>query len=249
MPECTDRFFIPPPTPTSETRKDADENLLPVYLDEKGGRLLWSGDFPLPEIDSRVFVKMNNIGWSLVKGYYASAGYVGVMTLPINPPAWLCEQWLTEQDSISPEWAKQGIGYEFGSELSLAEPAKSSSLQDVVLTLQYCLETFEAACQCGKCDPCRQGRRDIRTAISIVEELDWPIDTVVGKQCCRFVLQRAGVKAEFDGLRTVIDFVRDFLPPSLVLHDSATRAEVAAMAARKNWTLVEKKGTTHAPQE
>jgi len=249
MPECTDRFFIPPPSPTSETRTGEDDNLLPVYLEENGGLLLWSGDFPLPAIDSRVFVNVNNIGWALVKGYYASAGYLGVMTLPINPPMWLCEQWLEDKDSERPEWAKQGIGCEFGSELSLVEPAKSNGLQEVVLTLQYCLETFEATCQCEKCDPCRRGRRDIRRAISIVEEFCWPIDTPAGIQSPRFVLQRAGVKAEFDGLRTVIDFVRDFLPPSIVLHDSATRAEVAAMAARKHWTLVEKKGTTHAPQE
>ena len=89
MPESTDRFFIPPPTLTSETRTGIDDNLLPVYLDENGGLLLWSGDFPLPAIDSRVFVKINNIGWALVKGYYASAGYLGVMTLPIQPESLL----------------------------------------------------------------------------------------------------------------------------------------------------------------
>jgi len=164
------------------------------------------------------------------------------MTLPINPPMWLCEQWLEEKDSDRPEWAKQGIGCEFGSELSLVAPAKSNGLQEVVLTLQYCLETFEATCQCGRCDPCRRGRRDIRGAISIVEEFGWPIDTAAGIQSPRFVLQRAGVKAEFDDLRTVIGFVRDFLLPSLVLDDSATPAEVAAFAARKDWTLTDKGG-------
>jgi hypothetical protein len=171
MPALVERFFIPPPIPTSETKKDANDQLLPVYLDEKGRPLLWSGGFPLPAIDSRVFVKMNNIGWALVKGYYASAGYVGVMTLPLSPPAWLFEQCLEDHDPDRPEWAKKGIGCEFGSELSLVDSAKNNDLQDVVLTLQYCLETFEATCQCGGCDPCTQGKRDIRRAISKVEDL------------------------------------------------------------------------------
>jgi hypothetical protein len=57
MPEFTERFFIPAPVPTSETKKDADDNLLTVYLDQQGEPLLWSGDFPLPAIDTRVFVK------------------------------------------------------------------------------------------------------------------------------------------------------------------------------------------------
>jgi hypothetical protein len=43
-------------------------------------------------------------------------------------------------------------------------------LRSVVLTLQYCLETFEHTCQCGQCDPCTRGRSDIRKAIRIVED-------------------------------------------------------------------------------
>jgi len=41
----------------------------------------------------------------------------------------------------------------------------------IVLTLQYCLETFEQACQCGECDPCTQGQADIKEAIAAVETL------------------------------------------------------------------------------
>jgi len=40
------------------------------------------------------------------------------------------------------------------------------------------LETFEAACQCGRCDPCRAGSEDIRKAISIVEEFEAGEQTV-----------------------------------------------------------------------
>ncbi len=44
------------------------------------------------------------------------------------------------------------------------------TLQKVVLTLQYCLETFQDSCQCGECDPCTQGQDDIKEAIRAVEE-------------------------------------------------------------------------------
>jgi len=45
------------------------------------------------------------------------------------------------------------------------------TLKNVALTLQYCLETFEQACQCGECDPCTQGQADIREAIAAVEAI------------------------------------------------------------------------------
>lgn len=37
----------------------------------------------------------------------------------------------------------------------------------ILNTLQYCLETFEQACQCGQCDPCTLGQRDVLKAIDI----------------------------------------------------------------------------------
>ena len=46
-----------------------------------------------------------------------------------------------------------------------------SNLQAVILTLQYCLETFEQTCACASCDPCTRGQEDIRQAIRIVEEM------------------------------------------------------------------------------
>jgi NADH:ubiquinone oxidoreductase subunit F (NADH-binding) len=48
---------------------------------------------------------------------------------------------------------------------------KTEPLQDVILTLQYCLETLEQACQCGRCDPCTKGRKDIVRAIRTMENL------------------------------------------------------------------------------
>ncbi len=47
---------------------------------------------------------------------------------------------------------------------------RKQSLQSVIFTLQYCLETFEQACQCGRCDPCTRGQEDIRRAIRIIED-------------------------------------------------------------------------------
>jgi NADH:ubiquinone oxidoreductase subunit F (NADH-binding) len=59
------------------------------------------------------------------------------------------------------------------------------SLRDVILTLQYCLETFEATCQCGRCDPCTKGQDDIRSAISALEELERPqCDAVGDRSAC-----------------------------------------------------------------
>jgi NADH:ubiquinone oxidoreductase subunit F (NADH-binding) len=48
---------------------------------------------------------------------------------------------------------------------------KTKPIQDVILTLQYCLETFEQTCQCGRCDPCTKGRKDIARAIRTMESL------------------------------------------------------------------------------
>jgi NADH:ubiquinone oxidoreductase subunit F (NADH-binding) len=48
------------------------------------------------------------------------------------------------------------------------------ALKSVILTLQYCLETFEQTCQCGRCDPCRQGQDDIKQAIRTIENLLQP---------------------------------------------------------------------------
>jgi len=46
-------------------------------------------------------------------------------------------------------------------------------LQDVILTLQYCLETLEQACQCGHCDPCTKGQEDITRSIRTIESLQF----------------------------------------------------------------------------
>ena len=47
-------------------------------------------------------------------------------------------------------------------------------LQTVILTLQYCLKTFQSTCQCGHCDPCTRGQHDIRQALDTIEKLYAP---------------------------------------------------------------------------
>jgi hypothetical protein len=44
-----------------------------------------------------------------------------------------------------------------------------NALRSVILTLHYCLETFEQNCQCGSCDPCVRGQDEIRQAIQTLE--------------------------------------------------------------------------------
>lgn len=51
-------------------------------------------------------------------------------------------------------------------------------LQSVIFTLQYCLETFEQACQCGQCDPCTRGQKDIRRAIRIIEDFTQSLELI-----------------------------------------------------------------------
>jgi hypothetical protein len=48
-------------------------------------------------------------------------------------------------------------------------------LQTVILTLQYCLETFQQVCQCGHCDPCTKGQEDITRSIRTIENLQFQL--------------------------------------------------------------------------
>lgn len=127
----TERFFIPDPTLTelrkpipSETGKPLNDKLLMVYHDDEGKEMLWSGSKPIPAIGSKVFVNMNGIGESTVKGYYASycdnCSFVGVMVLPDNPPEyWSQNVKNARRDPKAREWRKEGIGCITGIELRM----------------------------------------------------------------------------------------------------------------------------------
>lgn len=125
----TERFFILTPTATAEKKTHPiDGRELPIYHDAEGKPMMWSADFPLPAINSRVFVKMNGIGWAVVMGYFESEGFVGLMTLPLNPPAWLVEQRKRDRKKSQPKWAQEGIGCTFGIECSMEEPKRKETV-------------------------------------------------------------------------------------------------------------------------
>jgi hypothetical protein len=120
-----ERFFIPEPVPTgtiSEARK-LDDATFPLYRENDGNLLKWSGDFPLPKVGDRIYITMNGIGWAYVMGYFASEDYLGVMTLATKPPAWLRQlNRKHAKDASKPEWIRRGIGCEFGTEIALKNP-------------------------------------------------------------------------------------------------------------------------------
>lgn len=54
--------------------------------------LKWSAEFDPPPIGSDVILRINAIGLANVVGYATLDGYLGLMTVPYNPPAWWIEQ-------------------------------------------------------------------------------------------------------------------------------------------------------------
>lgn len=54
--------------------------------------LTWSGTQPVPAIGARVRVYMNSFGSALVKAYFHAEGYLGVVCLPDQLPAWFQQQ-------------------------------------------------------------------------------------------------------------------------------------------------------------
>lgn len=127
MGKLIERFFIDTPVPTNR-KGTGDNSHCTIYLEQHTSReLLWSADFPLPKVGSRVFINMNHIGWAEVKGYFESdtqhGAYLGVMTKATNPPAWLkAQQRDTAKDMSKPQWMRDGIGCEFGTEIRLSNP-------------------------------------------------------------------------------------------------------------------------------
>ena len=109
-------------------------------------------------------------------------------------------------------------------------------LERVIWTLQYCLETLEQCCQCGRCAPCIQGQAEIRQAIGTMEDLLHP---AAKSARLSYALRRPSAVAEFSDWPALIQFVRDLLPPDVLLRNDATATEIAAMAARNNWHLTE----------
>ncbi len=113
------RFLIPMPL---AEKPAADGGGLGIYIDTEGKRLYWSASFPLPKIAERVIVTINRIGASVITGYFAEAGYLGVMALPDSPPEYLRRQRLellakSPREAL-PQWILDGVCCLFGAEIA-----------------------------------------------------------------------------------------------------------------------------------
>ena len=73
-------------------------------------RLKWSGRGPPQEIGSIVYIKVNAIGLAKVVGYGSMDGWLGLMTVPLDPPKW----WIAQNGP--PNEARPALA--FGAEVS-----------------------------------------------------------------------------------------------------------------------------------
>jgi hypothetical protein len=114
------------------------------------------------------------------------------------------------------------------------------TLQSIVLTLQYCLETFEESCGCGRCLPCTRGQNDIKEAIQTLETLiHRSAEVSADTPSVQYSLERKDTRVEFFDRPALSQFVRELIPSTVLLGEDATNHEIAAMAATRNWTLIE----------
>jgi hypothetical protein len=114
------------------------------------------------------------------------------------------------------------------------------TLQSIILTLQYCLETFEASCSCGHCDACTRGQNDIREAIQLLEILMQRNKALTADApSVRYALARADIRIEFFDRPSLIQFIRESMPAGSIFSDDPTNTEVATIAAARRYTLIE----------
>lgn len=72
----------------------------------------WSAVMAVPAIGTDVVIRMNGIGRARVVGYATVSGYLGVMTVPYEPPAW----WVAQNGHPSEANAALAFGAELSSE-------------------------------------------------------------------------------------------------------------------------------------
>jgi hypothetical protein len=140
------RFFILTPQATGRTSANTLGKQLAVYLDASGTEMLWSAPFALPAIGQRIYVTMNGLGWAKVRGYFTEHGndawYLGVMTELEKPPAWLRRQRKERMNDKLPQWAKDGIGCEYGAEIALTKPRQPRVKKVVAAAAMLLLSLF-----------------------------------------------------------------------------------------------------------
>ncbi len=68
---------------------------LPEYVQYAGEQVdgnKWSGKAPPPAIGDKVRITFNGLGTATVVKYFVQDGFLGVMTVLDNPPAWYVKQ-------------------------------------------------------------------------------------------------------------------------------------------------------------
>lgn len=55
-------------------------------------KLAWVSTKAIPAIGTKLNVKINGIGESIVKKYFVEHGFIGMLVKPLNPPAWYISQ-------------------------------------------------------------------------------------------------------------------------------------------------------------
>ena len=55
-------------------------------------KLAWVSTKAIPAIGTKLNVKINGIGESIVKKYFVEYGFIGMLVQPLDPPAWYIKQ-------------------------------------------------------------------------------------------------------------------------------------------------------------
>jgi len=55
-------------------------------------KLAWVSTKAIPAIGTKLNVKINGIGESIVKKYFVEHGFIGMLVKPLNPPTWYISQ-------------------------------------------------------------------------------------------------------------------------------------------------------------
>lgn len=96
-------------------------DILPPYttdLRSTDAVLMWSGPEPVPAIGADVVIRINGIGRGRIISYASYWGYLGLMVMPHDPPAW----WISSNGAPTPANA----GLTFGAEIALIETAQEA---------------------------------------------------------------------------------------------------------------------------
>lgn len=76
------------------------------------GDLKWSSAKPPPALGESVKVNFNKLGSAVVKGYFAEAGWLGVLLSLSDPPKWWKEQNKSDPKRLAHVFGTELVGWE-----------------------------------------------------------------------------------------------------------------------------------------